>query len=182
MLKESSSFHNMVAAWAKNSSFSWLIFHWQMDEKNRTFMDNQWRTVRNHIGTLWEYIYTLQVVSFLVLAFLGQKKTYEIHFMHLCTPCDIISMKTTSPSGRAHPQLHCVKIWSQSNWWFLRYWQFYTPPVPVAVQTHTASMSTSPDMPPMAYQVPVHVPFPTYNWAASDQMQEFCLFKCQLET
>ena len=34
----------------------------------------------------------------------------------------------------------------------------------------------------MAYQVPVHVPLPTYNWAASNQMQEFCLFKCQLET
>ena len=37
-------------------------------------------------------------------------------------------------------------------------------------------------MPPMAYQVPVPVPLPTYNWAASDQIQEFCLFKCQLET
>ena len=34
----------------------------------------------------------------------------------------------------------------------------------------------------MAYQAPVPVPLPTYNWAASDQMQEFCLFKCQLET
>ena len=34
----------------------------------------------------------------------------------------------------------------------------------------------------MAYQAPVHVPLPTYNWAASDQMGEFCLFKCQLET
>ena len=33
----------------------------------------------------------------------------------------------------------------------------------------------------MAYQVPVHVPLPTYDWAVSDQMQEFCLFKCQLE-
>ena len=41
---------------------------------------------------------------------------------------------------------------------------------------------TSPDMPPMAYQVPVSVPLPTYNWAASNQMWEFCLFKCQLET
>ena len=37
-------------------------------------------------------------------------------------------------------------------------------------------------MPSMAYQVPVHVPLPTYNWAASDQMQEFHLFQCQLET
>ena len=34
----------------------------------------------------------------------------------------------------------------------------------------------------MAYQAPVHVPLPTYNWASSDQMWEFCLFKCQLET
>ena len=34
----------------------------------------------------------------------------------------------------------------------------------------------------MAHQVPVHVPLPTYNWAAGDQMWEFCLFKCQLET
>ena len=37
-------------------------------------------------------------------------------------------------------------------------------------------------MPPMAYQAPVPVPLPTYNWAASDQMWEFCLFKSQLET
>ena len=36
--------------------------------------------------------------------------------------------------------------------------------------------------PPMAYQAPVPVPVPTYNWVASDQMWEFCLFKCQLET
>ena len=42
--------------------------------------------------------------------------------------------------------------------------------------------SASPDTPPMAYQAPVPVPLPTYNWAASNQMQEFCLFKCQLNT
>ena len=68
----------------------------------------------------------------------------------------------------------------------MSYQCFCTPPVAVAVQIHTASMSTSsstsPDMPPMAYQVPGHVPLPTYDWAASDQMGEFCLFKCQLET
>ena len=46
----------------------------------------------------------------------------------------------------------------------------------------SSTLPTSLDMPSMAYQVPVHVPLPTYNWAASDQMQEFCLFKCQLET
>ena len=43
-------------------------------------------------------------------------------------------------------------------------------------------MSTPPDMTPMAYWVPVHVQLPTYDWAVSDQMWEFCLFKCELET
>ena len=46
----------------------------------------------------------------------------------------------------------------------------------------STSSSASPDMPPMAYQAPVPVPLPIYNWAASNQVQEFCLFKCQLET
>ena len=45
-----------------------------------------------------------------------------------------------------------------------------------------STLSTPSDMPPMAYQVPVHVPLPIYNWAASDQIYEFFLFKCQLET
>ena len=46
----------------------------------------------------------------------------------------------------------------------------------------TSSTPSTSDMPPMAYQVPVPVPLATYSWAASDQMREFCLFKCQLET
>ena len=45
----------------------------------------------------------------------------------------------------------------------------------------SSTLPTSPDTPPIAYQVPVPVPLPTYNWAASDQMWEFCLFKCQLK-
>ena len=46
----------------------------------------------------------------------------------------------------------------------------------------SSTSSTSPDTPPMAYQVPVQVPLPTYNWASRDQMWEFHLFKHQLET
>ena len=46
----------------------------------------------------------------------------------------------------------------------------------------STSSSASHDMPPMVYQAPVPVPLPIYNWTASDQMQEFYLFKCQLET
>ena len=46
----------------------------------------------------------------------------------------------------------------------------------------SSTPSASPDMPPMAYQVPVPIPLSTYNWAVSDQMPEFCLFKYQPET
>ena len=100
----------------------------------------------------------------------------NLHTWHV--PHYIISMKTMPPSGRAHPQLHCVKIWSGSK---------VVPEIqPCSCScSHTASMSTwstSPDTPPMAYQVQVHVPLPMYNWAASNQMQDFCLFNCQLET
>ena len=50
---------------------------------------------------------TLQVVSFLV--FLPENASW-IHFVHPYAPCDVITMKTMPPSGRAHPQLHCVKF------------------------------------------------------------------------
>ena len=59
--------------------------------------------------------------------------------VHLCAPCDIISMKTMPPSGMAHPQLYCVNIWSQSDWWFQSYWWFCTPPV--AIQTHCQNVN-----------------------------------------
>ena len=35
---------------------------------------------------------------------------------------------------------------------------------------------------PVLCQAPVNVPLPTYDWNTADQMQEFPLFKCQLET
>ena len=59
--------------------------------------------------------------------------------VYLCTSCDIISSKIMPPHGRACHQLYCVKIWSQSNWQFKRYWQFCTPPV--AVQTHCQNVN-----------------------------------------
>ena len=35
---------------------------------------------------------------------------------------------------------------------------------------------------PVIYQAPINVPLPTYDWNAADQMCEFWLFKCQLDT
>ena len=45
------------------------------------------------------------------------------------------------PSGRAYPQVYCIKICSQSDRWFQSYWQFCTPPVAVAVQTHCENVN-----------------------------------------
>ena len=168
--------------WARNSSLYRQCFSQNKmtnGRKNWTLLDNLWNT----LGTLWEYIYTLQVVSFLFLVFFGSEKHLKCISCTLCMTHDVISVKQMPPSGRAHPQLHCVKIWSQSDWQFWRYWWFCIPtPCSCSNTARMSTSSTSPDMPPMAYQVPVHVPLPTYNWAASNQMQEFCLFKCQLET
>ena len=82
-------------------------------------LDIQEKHFRTHLGTL-------QVVSF--LAFLPENAS-GMHSTHLYAPCDIIDMKTTPPSGRAHPQLHCVKFWSKSHWRFLRYSNFCILPL-----------------------------------------------------
>ena len=74
------------------------------------------------IGTLWEYIYTLQVVSFLVFGVSSVRKPPKMHpqssnaiFGAPIAPHDVIDMKTMPSSGRAHPEVYCVKIWSQSQ-------------------------------------------------------------------
>ena len=107
--------------------------------------------------------------------------------MHLCAPHDIIGAKIMPPSGRAHPQLYCVQIWMLIG--------PTVPKIQPILYPHPYSCSnTLPECQPLpihlSHQIhhpwptklPVPVPLPTYNWAATDQMQEFCLFKCQLET
>ena len=74
----------------------------------------------------WKTIGTLQVVSFLV--FLPENVSW-VCFMHPYAPCDIITAKTMPPSGRAHPQLHCVKFWSKLDWRFPSYSHFCTIPL-----------------------------------------------------
>ena len=48
--------------------------------------------------------------------------------------------------------------------------------------SESATSSASMPATSILCQVPVNVPLLTYNWNAADQMWEFCLFKCQLET
>ena len=40
-------------------------------------MNIYWTFMQTTLGTLWEYIYTLQVVSFLVFCVLGRKKGHK---------------------------------------------------------------------------------------------------------
>ena len=46
----------------------------------------------------------------------------------------------------------------------------------------TLSASTSATPAPVIYQAPVNMPLPTYDWNVADQMHEFRLFKCLLNT
>ena len=46
----------------------------------------------------------------------------------------------------------------------------------------TSSASTTAIPAPVIYQAPINVPLPSYDWNAADQMHEFRLFKCQLDT
>ena len=55
---------------------------------------------------------------------------------------------------------------------------FWTMLVPTPPATSLASTPAT----PVLCQAPVNVPLPTYDWNVADQMQEFCLFKCQFET
>ena len=50
---------------------------------------------------------TLQVVS--IFAFLPENVP-GVCFVPPYAPCYVIAVKMMSPSGRAHPQVHCVKF------------------------------------------------------------------------
>ena len=43
---------------------------------------------------------------------------------HLCVPHDVIGAKMIPPSGRTHPQLHSIQVWSKLDWQFQRYKYF----------------------------------------------------------
>ena len=50
----------------------------------------------------------------------------------------------------------------------------------MSVPTPSASTAATPE--PVICQTPLNVPLPTYDWNVPDQMHEFRLFKCQLDT
>ena len=50
----------------------------------------------------------------------------------------------------------------------------------MSVPTLSASTSATPE--PLIYQAPINVPLPIFDWNVPDQMHEYRLFNCQLDT
>ena len=106
-----------------------------------------------------------------------------------CTPLHT-SAEIMPPHGRAHPRLHFVQVWSQSYQRFQRYKHFcdhpqFFPKLTIwdwNMASESATSLVSLPATPILCQTPVNVPLPTYDWNVTDQMQEYHLFKCQLET
>ena len=82
---------------AKDSGFKELLLSVNKRGMNCDELDIH----ANHIGTLWEYIYTLQVVSFLVFCAKMHPWNSDALLAPLHAPHDVISMKTMPPCGRA---------------------------------------------------------------------------------
>ena len=119
--------------WAKTSSFTGNFSMRRMDKL--WMQTGHWTFIQmtEHIGTLWECICTLQVVSFLVFCVWEKKKCILGALMAFsappCTPHDGIGTKTMPSCYRAHPNLHSGQVWSKSDWQFLRYSHFCMPPI-----------------------------------------------------
>ena len=140
-----------------------------------------------------------QVVSFLV--FLPDK--HPRCFMHLYAPHENIAVKTMPPSGRAHPQLHCVKFWSKSDQWFPRYshfcilplsvfsqpdhyqtctWDMASEPTPMPQQLITQSAQATADAIASALTArTASISLPVYDWNSQDAYHSFSIFCHTLE-
>ena len=146
---------------SRNSCFLWTLFSHERGESTGL----QWCWTLDIQETPQE---TLQVVSFLVFS---ARKTPWVHFSHPYASCDNTAMKMMPPSGRAHPQLHCIKFWSKLDWQFSRYSHFciYPPTWPFPTLTiirpapetwpqnqHQCHNNSSPSLPrPLQMLLPV---------------------------
>ena len=106
---------------------SFFIDKWM---KNWTFMQTM-DHIRKHLGTLCRNKRNTPSCIFPYFQCLDREIMQKMHpwssdYIFSAPVCthDIISMKTMLPSGRAHSQLYPVQVWSQSDWWFLRYSHF----------------------------------------------------------
>ena len=170
--------------WAKNSSFSGTIYTKEGWTGNINWIMN---IHTNHMRTLEHTRNTPGCIFPCFLCFGARKYILgtPVPFLApLHAPHDINGAKTMLPSGRTHPHLHSVQVWSQLDWWFLRSCHScILPPVfpdltiwnwnMASALTSLGSMHAT----PILCQAPVNVPLPTYDWYVADQMWEFHLFQ-----
>ena len=184
----------------------WLLLDTVLPHKGVFYLHKRRDVLWMVIRTLKHTENTLKGVSFLVIYLFwthictiwAWKGLYFPIFMmlHPCWHlswcyCDL-DILANARQHSMHPQEGAVKVSAQSEWQFPRYSHFCDHPLVFLIQPfltiwdwNLASEPTSlASMPatPVLSQAPVNVPLHTYDWNAADQMGEFHLFKCQLET
>ena len=142
----------MVAAiGAKNSCFFWTLSHKERRKTLDYSYAGHW-TSRKHSRTPGKHLGTLQIVSSWGFnAFSSQKNTPNM----FCACIHILwhhHTKMMPPSGRAYPQVYCVKFWSKSDWRCPRYSQLYHTPLPEFFPIWPLSANTSETWPQNQHQ------------------------------
>ena len=176
---------------SRNSSFFWILFLSRKEEN----------TTGLQLCRTLDIQETLQVVSFLVFS---ARKAPQICFAHPYAPCDVIVAKMMPPSGRAHPQLHCVKFWSKSDWcsrdtaifvsypcpwisiltiistWPPSTWDMASDPMPQQLITQSAQ-TTADAIASVLTDRTASISLPVYDWNSQDAYNSFSIFCHTLE-
>ena len=122
-------------------------------------------------------------------------------FAHPYAPCDVITVKMMPPSGRAHPQLFCVKFWSKStdsSWdtaTFVSYpspvfsqsdhyqtctWDMASELTPQQLITQSAQATADTITSALTART-VSISMPVYDWDSQDAYHSFSIFCHTLE-
>ena len=183
--------------WVKNSSLYKTVLWY----KGRSVFSQGGKIPLDYSYAGLDIQETLQVVSFLVFC----QKTHPGYI--LCTHTHAVTsllQKRTPLSGRAHPQIYCVKIWSKSNRWFLRYSNFCILPLscffpiwPLSVTQHLRhglrtdtkpqqliiqSVQATADAIASALTArTASIRLPVYDWNSQDAYPSFSIFHHTLE-
>ena len=134
--------------------------------------------------------------------FSARKHTWGKFCTPICTPlCHC--HKNDAPSGRAHPHVYTVQVWSKSDRWFLRYrhfcilppcfsysnhyqhlitstWDMASDPMPQQLITQSAQSTTDAIASVLTART-ASISLPIYNWNSQDAYHSFSIFCCTLE-
>ena len=145
----------MVAAYcakdsclSRNSCFQGLVSLWTLllPSKEGKYHWITVITVMQNTGHPGKYLGTHSRLYLSMVLMLFQAREHP--WCILCThahPCDVITVGTMPPSGRAHPHACTIQVWSKLGQRFLRYWHFYILPPIFPILTIISTWSPAPE-------------------------------------